>query len=82
MTEQYSYYAYNSLLVYCCLAYIFCFATFHLVRSINYHVGNDGTYCFITYNISASCLHCSSVMVVGYLILKHMSKFPTKGDAG
>ena len=43
MTEQYSYYAFNSLLVYCCLAYIFCFATFHLVRSINHHVGNDGT---------------------------------------
>ncbi len=44
MTEQYLYHAVNSFLVYCCLAYILCFATFHLVRSINYHVGNDGTF--------------------------------------
>ncbi len=43
MTEQYSYHAFNSLLVYCCLVYMFCFATFHLVRSINYHIGNDST---------------------------------------
>ena len=34
MTEQYLYHAVNSFLVYCCLAYILCFATFHLVRSI------------------------------------------------
>ncbi len=44
MAEQYSYHAFNSLLVYCCLAYMFCFATFHIVHSINYHVGNDGTF--------------------------------------
>lgn len=41
MTEQYSYHALNSLLVYCCLVYMFCFATFHILSSINHHVGND-----------------------------------------
>jgi small neutral amino acid transporter SnatA (MarC family) len=42
MTDQYSYNVVNSFLVYCLLTYMFCFATFHLFRSIHQIVGDDG----------------------------------------
>jgi hypothetical protein len=47
MTEQYSYNEVNSALVYFSLVYIFCFSTFHLIDSINYHIGIDATIALI-----------------------------------